>query len=88
MPRPQFLLLLLSDFYQPKPHDDNQNIDVDGNIADARQRIPTVPPKGPAVYALRRFTGFSGLRSRGTKRPSLRISSPSNQISPPPHSFR
>ena len=35
-----------------------------------------------------RFAGLSGFKSCGTNIPFLRISSPSNQISPPPHSGR
>ena len=35
-----------------------------------------------------KFSGFSGFKSFGTKTPSLRISSPSNHTSPPPHSLR
>ena len=35
-----------------------------------------------------RFAGFSGFKSFGTNRPSLRINSPSNHTSPPPHSGR
>ena len=35
-----------------------------------------------------KLAGFSGFKSFGTNWPSLRINSPSNQISPPPHSGR
>lgn len=34
------------------------------------------------------FSGFSPFKSFGTKRPSLRITSPSKRTSPPPHSLR
>ena len=42
----------------------------------------------PKAIPYRKFSGFNGCRSLGTNNPSWRISSSSNQMSPPPNSGR
>jgi hypothetical protein len=47
--------------------------------------------RGFALFAINlqlNLSGFSARKSFGMKMPSLRISSPSNHTSPPPHSLR
>ena len=52
----------------------------------SRRPLPGSAQLSPAGHF--KFFGLSGSSSLGRKRPSLRISSPSNHTSPPPHSGR
>lgn len=62
-----------------------QEAAVEGRIGPESRGSVRGSPSAP--YAPR-FSGFSGHRSSGTNWPSLRSSSPSTQISPPPCSGR
>ena len=64
---------------------------VDAQRSGVRTRQqPAVlhPGQAPAPIQDFRLAGFNPFRSLGRNRPSLRISSSSNQTSPPPHSLR
>src|SRR6185369_1701690 len=50
--------------------------------------VPWRPPDLQEARLYFKFSGFKGRKSRGRNLPSLRMSSSSNQISPPPQSLR
>src|SRR5207302_1629058 len=58
-------------------------------MTNRKDHTPT-PESNEVLYRFLeiKLAGLRGLRSLGTNIPFLRINSPSNQISPPPHSGR